>query len=338
MSSRSANGILITQLNEAIDKVYDACEVCVKSGRPTPSKKVSLTHVNEAFNQDIQLDFTYCNIRRTKETLLVMTDAGTGYTEATIVQARDMKTIVEKLESIWICTHGAPQSVSADDEYNRKQITDFLRAHDIRFNPRPVRRHNKIGIFERKNGTLKEIIHRLDKDISTTSSENLLARPTFLSNMFSGSRLLSSFELTRGYSPSILGLQRNDISQELLDAHKEKVATRALQRLLRSRSHESPTPDMLKPNDVVWVFYNTSKQNEKVAWVKAKVVKAEQHHLVARRSQRGPPMRVAYEDVRLAPQGPLAQELMSCSVEHELGYDGPTYGGGGGGGDKPRGN
>lgn len=35
-------------------------------------------------------------------------------------------------------------------------------------------------------------------------------------------------------------------------------------------------------------------------------------------------MRVAYEDVRIAPQGQLAQELMSCSVEHELGYGGPT--------------
>lgn len=60
--------------------------------------------------------------------------------------------------------------------------------------------------------------------------------------------------------------------------------------------------------------------------MKAKVVQAEQHHLVARRSERGPPMRVAYEDVRLAPEGALAQELMSCSVEHELGYEGMTDG------------
>lgn len=320
-------GILTSNLGEAIDKVDEACEVCVQSGRPIPSKKVSLTHVNEAFNEEIQLDFPYCDIRGTQKALLVITDAGTGYTEASIVLAKDMDTIVEKLEVLWICMHGAPRSLSADDEYHRKKLTDFLRSHDIQFKPRPARRHNKVGIVERKNGTLKEIIQRLDKDISTMSSDAIVARATFLSNMFSGSRLMSSFELARGYSPSILGLPRTDVSQELLDAHKEQVATRALQRLLRSRSHESPIPDMFRPNDLVWVFYKTTKKNEKVGWVKAKVVKAEKHHLLARRSQRGPPMRVAYEDVRLAPQGPLAQELMSCSVEHELGYEGPTDGG-----------
>lgn len=135
---------------------------------------------------------------------------------------------------------------------------------------------------------------------------------------------MSSFALARGYSPSILGLPKTDVTQELLDAHKQQVATRALQRVLRSRAYNSPPPEMFNANDDVWVFYRTSKQNENVEWVQAKVVSAEQHYLLARRSERGPPMRVAYEDVRLAPQGALAQQLMSCSMEHELAYPGPT--------------
>jgi len=40
--------------------------------------------------------------------------------------------------------------------------------------------------------------------------------------------------------------------------------------------------------------------------------------VLARRSQRGPPLRVAYEDVRLAQTSPLAQELQSCTLEEEL--------------------
>lgn len=294
-----------------------------KNGRPLPSKKVSLT-VNEAFNQEIQIDFTYCDVRGEKRTIIVITDTGTGYTEASIVRSRNMDTIVEKVEVVWICQHGAPRNVSADDEYNRKKLTDYLRVHDIKFKPRPTRRHNKVGIVERKNGTLKEIIRRLDTDITTANSDTIVSRATFLSNMFSGSRLMSSFELVRGYSPSILGLPRTDVTQDLLNAHKEQVATRALQRLLHSRLPDSPTPEMFAPGDNVWVFYNTSKQNVKPEWVRAKVIQAEQHHLIARRSLRGPPMRVAYEDVRLAPSGQLAQELLSCSVEPELGYGGPT--------------
>lgn len=33
-------------------------------------------------------------------------------------------------------------------------------------------------------------------------------------------------------------------------------------------------------------------------------------------------MHLAYEDVKLKPQGVLAQYLLSCSFGHELGYDG----------------
>lgn len=316
-------GILTDELEKAIDKVDKACEVCVRNGRPIPSKKISLTHINEAFNQEIQIDFTWCEIRGKKCIILVITDAGTGYTEARIVSHKNIDTIISILETTWIYTHGAPIRVSADDEYNRKKLADFLSVHDMQFQPRPARRHNKVGIVERKNGTLKTIIRRLDHDISTADDDTILARATFLSNMFSGSRLLSSFELVRGYSPAVLGLPKTVVSQKLINAHKEQVATRALQRLLHSRSHDSPTPDMFQPGADVWVFYNTSKQNEKTEWIKAKVVKAERHHLTARRSQRGPPMRVAYEDVRLAPRSTLAQELLSCSVEQELGYDGP---------------
>lgn len=166
--------------------------------------------------------------------------------------------------------------------------TDYLQTHKIKYKPRPTRRHNKVYIVERKNETLKEIIRRLDDDITTANSDAIVARATFLSNIFSGSRLMSSFELARGYSPSILGLPRTDVTQELLHAHQEQVATRALQILLHSRLPYSPTPDIFSPNDNVWVFYNNSKQNVKAEWIKAKFIKAGKHHLIARRSQHGP--------------------------------------------------
>lgn len=44
--------------------------------------------------------------------------------------------------------------------------------------------------------------------------------------------------------------------------------------------------------------------------MRATVVRAEEHALLVRRSRRGPPMRVAYEDVRFAPRDPLMEELL----------------------------
>lgn len=60
-------GILDKNLTEAIEKVTDACEACAKNGRPIPRHKVSLTHVNQAFNQDLQVDFFFFDIKSKKD-------------------------------------------------------------------------------------------------------------------------------------------------------------------------------------------------------------------------------------------------------------------------------
>lgn len=44
-------GVLTNNLEQAIDDVDNACEICARNGHRLPSKKVSLNHVNEAFNQ-----------------------------------------------------------------------------------------------------------------------------------------------------------------------------------------------------------------------------------------------------------------------------------------------
>lgn len=305
-------------LDEAIDKVFAACEVCAKNGRPKPSRKVSLTHVNEGFNEEVQIDFFYIDLRLTKYTVMNLTDTGTGFTEMEITADRNMETIIRVVETGWICKHGAPKAISADDEYNRKPLRQYLSAHEVTFKPRPVRRHNKTGIVERKNGTVKAILRKLNDEPSNADPHTLISRAAFLSNMFSGNRTLSSFELVRGYRPSVVGLPSTIVTSEILEAHKEQAAIRSLQRLLLSRAPSTTRKDLFSPNDPVWVFYKSSKQNEKVGWILATVVEAEDNCLQAKRSAHGRPMRVAYEDVRFAPRGLLTQELLSCSLEELL--------------------
>lgn len=305
-------------LEQAIDKVFAACEICAKNGRPKSSRKVSLTHVNEAFNEEVQIDFFYIELRLTKHTVMNMTDTGTGFTEMQITPDRSMRTIIRTVETGWICKHGAPKAVSADDEYNKAPLRQYLSAHEVVFKPRPARQHNETGIVERKNSTVKEILRRLDGEVSDADAPTLVSRAAFLSNMFSGNKTLSSFELVRGYRPSVLGLPSSRVTQDILQAHKEQAALRSLQRLLHSRAPSILRKDVLKQSDPVWVFYKSSKQNEKVGWVSATGVKAEDNFLVAKRSDRGPPMRVGYEHIRLAPRGDLAKELLSCSLEEML--------------------
>lgn len=309
--------ILTPALESAIKEVCGACEVCAKNGRPKSSRKVSLTHVNQEFNQEIQVDFLFVYISGKKYCILIITDTGTGYTELSIAADRSMSTIILLLETEWICHRGAPAAFSADDEYNKSALRTYLSTHGIEFKPRPARRHNKLGVVERKNGVVKTILGKLTDESNQTPPEVLISRTAFLSNLFSGNRLLSSFELVRGYSPSFVGTPARCVSEDLLQAHREQVATRTLQRLLHSRAPDVVRKDMFHPGDPVWIFYKTTKQNEKVEWVRATVVSAEDHILIARRSQRGPPMRVAYEDVCFAPRSQLTTELLSSSLEDD---------------------
>ena len=131
-------GILNPRLSQAIDLVDDSCGICVQNGRPLPSRKISLTHVNQAFNQEVQVDFTYEHVRGTLRTILVITDCGTGYTETTIVTRRNIDTIIRCLEHIWFTRHGAPEIFSADDEYNRRQLQGFLSVHNIKYKAKPA--------------------------------------------------------------------------------------------------------------------------------------------------------------------------------------------------------
>lgn len=51
-----------------------------------------------------------------------MVDTGTGYNVSTIVPNRSTTTIIDTIERHWICQRGAPEAISADDEFNIESL------------------------------------------------------------------------------------------------------------------------------------------------------------------------------------------------------------------------
>lgn len=261
-----SGGRLTGDVEKEIEEVHHACEICAQSGQPEPSRKISMTHVNEGFNEELQIDYTYVDIRDRKHVVLHIVDAGTAYSETSIVADRRISTAIKVIEEIWLNRHGAPVSISADDELYatlKRDLKSFMAARHILYKPRPVRRHNKVGIAERKHGTLKRILQRLQQDRTGADDATVLSRATFMSNMFAGSHLLSSFELARGFSPCVLGIPARTVTDELLESHKDQQAMRALQRLMRARPIPKMPPNNLKVGDPVFFYYKSSKNNEK---------------------------------------------------------------------------
>lgn len=75
--------------------------------------------------------------------------------------------------------------------------------------------------------------------------------------------------------------------------------------MLKSRPPCSRFSSGIAAGDRVFAYYNTSKQNEAKEWVSGRVSSVHDNFIEVRRddrAQKGRPMRVAYEDIRLRPQ------------------------------------
>lgn len=308
-------GHISKSVEEEIRAISDNCLICAKSGPPKPMRKISINHVNQAFNVEIQIDFTFVGIRGTQYNCLHMVDCGTGYSEAGIVSDRKSNTTVRLIETEWINRHGAPEALSADDEMTSKEIRRFLNGRNIELKGRPVRRHNKTGIIERKNGVVKRILEKIQKEDSTDTDKTIFSRAVFLSNLFTGSKVLSSFELAKGYAPSILGAPRRMVSEELMQAYMEQCETRALQKVMRSRNPSTLSQLHINPGDEILFYFKTSAHNVPDEWREATVVRAHPHYVEVRRKEKGPISKVAYEDIRLRPSSALTRELSEGLME-----------------------
>lgn len=107
-----------------------------------------------------------------------------------------MNTAIKVIEDTWINRHGATVSISADDELDatqKREFKSFLESRRIVFKPRPIRRHNKLVIADRKHGTLKRVLENMQLDNTNADDATILSRATFLSNTFAGSHMLSAF-------------------------------------------------------------------------------------------------------------------------------------------------
>lgn len=127
----------------------------------------------------------------------------------------------------------------------------------------------------RENWHLKFILVKRDSDNSNADIGTLVSRVTFPFNMFYGSKTLFSFPLTKGYSPSILGMPCTQISIELLEAHKEQNCSPRTTEASKGTDPRTVPPKHLLPETTIWIYYHMMKYST-TKWVKATVVTAEE--------------------------------------------------------------
>ena len=227
-------------LAKAFQSVVTNCTSCkMSSTRARPSSKISMTSLDRAFNDEVQLDLFFIF----GLVILHVLDRATTWSETAIIPSRDLDVVQRAFETIWVFRHGAPRSISGDNEFFKGDFAEMCKRHCINPHPRPARRPNKNGTVERRNGVIKRLYSTLDRDDVALaqatgrrrSASEILANATYLSNALYGGSTLSSFERARGYQPGILAVGPQYVTKELFEAFQDAQSRRALRLILRHR-------------------------------------------------------------------------------------------------------
>lgn len=100
-------GIDNKKIFDRYNAVFDSCDICATPGRPHQKVKMPLKHVNEAFNEFLQVDYTVAYIEDEKYEILIMVDTRTAYGERYIAPSRSADHMNRMFDIMWLCRHGA---------------------------------------------------------------------------------------------------------------------------------------------------------------------------------------------------------------------------------------
>lgn len=210
---------------------------------------------------------------------------------------REMYNAAKAFEEIWVNSYWTPASVQVDIELLHK-FTKELNYFRVKFMPAPAWLHKKLDVVKQKNSVIRILTHNLlhdaqyakeTLDINVRLTE-VLSRAAYLSSILYGGKLLSSFEMFRGYTLSFLDLPKTPLSAKLVKAHQAQVSMCALAFLRKSYNQQTLSFSDFQKDE--WVFY--FKRGHKFGtWEKALVVEGADRFLALSTSpkHRGKPMR-----------------------------------------------
>lgn len=231
------NNLWEAELESTVQKIFEHCSVCLRTGDLEPSRKISFGKLHAQFNQRAYLDILYWTDTECQHMVLNCVDYATSFAKLSPIEDRKIIGMLSLFERTWINCHGTPQLVIADQEFGKDVVKDWMATRDISFIALPARTHNKAASVECKNRVVKNILERLDVDRTTMGMpfEDKLFKAEFLLNVMYGNQVASAFEMAKGYTPSVCGIAQVSFPEEIRHAQEELAARRLLARIMKSR-------------------------------------------------------------------------------------------------------
>lgn len=171
---------------------------------------------------------------------------------------------------------------------------------------------------------LERLVRSNDEAAETARAADgvLLERANLLANLYVGNSVLSSFELFRGYSPSLVGMPSRFVTEKDVEAHVQLTTTRAISRMLPSKTFNPYVKLIIAIGQVVYVHTRNRPSSARgaVGWAKHVVYKLEPDFVCTRPVGRdnGIYNKSSYADVRVPPKSPLAHAAFEFALRQPL--------------------
>lgn len=188
-------GIRRGDLEKAVNKVSDNCDICMKYKKT--SRPVVSVPMATVFNEMVAMDLKAFR----GGYFLVMVDVATRFCAAKLIRNKLPATIINGLFTSWICVFGAPKKILSDNggEFNNTELRDLGEAFNIRVMATAAESPWSNGVCERMNAVIGGTVDKIRADIDCDPE-------VALAWAVSARNALSTFS---GYSPNQLVFGRN---------------------------------------------------------------------------------------------------------------------------------
>eukprot|EP00171_Calliarthron_tuberculosum_P023073 IDg23073t1 len=258
---RSA-GLWSSDLNKCIDSVLMDCS-CKISANPLPHRTVSVRPPSNVKQADVSLDIMYFE----GVPCLHVVCKATTWSETCALPSRRLSDQISAFKRVWLYRHGPPETIQADNEYNKQTFLDLCKDIGARFIITATEDHQANGAVESANRTLRSYLRRLRATNHNYSITELLAEATYGKNLNVGKKRACAFELLYEKKPRVLPQYIQGRKITSVSDQAEHASNQRLNRLLRENIRSVPQFNL---GD--FVFYWRDKKR----WIgPARVIKIE---------------------------------------------------------------
>ena len=140
------------------------CASCSRSKRAAQPRPSAMPVANLGqFNDNLQSDVFFCrDITGTNYAILGIIDQSTLLHQAERLSDRSSKCALEIFRRTWFRPYGFPLSIRVDPgTIYAKDFRDYVERHGIYLEVIPAESHWRIGLIERRNSVLRDILERV---------------------------------------------------------------------------------------------------------------------------------------------------------------------------------